>query len=138
MAVALGVAVGVALLAHSGHAQGVGDGPTAVVTTGSSENGWENVVSTGIGGGAAVAIISRFLTVLERVVTDTRGAFDRWMDKNNGKIIVKFEHKKTIVNTWAEDDPDRTGPIQTHNRRRTDPRDRNGTAESNGEDDYHG
>lgn len=69
--------------------------------------------------------VNRFLTVLERMVTDTRGWLDRWLDKTNGKFKIDF--RKTIVSTFEEGDPERTGPIRM-NRRRDDPG-RNGTHE---------
>lgn len=131
------LAVGVWLYATDGHAQAVGDGPTSVVMTSPQQgDNWGNAIGNLTWPGAAFAVVNRFLTVLERMVTDTRGFLDRWLDKTNGKLRVDF--KKTVYNTgWVEDDPDRTGPVPTHNRRRTDPRDRNGTSGSNGEDDYH-
>jgi hypothetical protein len=121
VAIAVGVAVGVACCVAVAHAQS--PDPTVVVapaapapsfTTTGADFTWPTLVGYGI---------TRFLTVLERMVTDTRGWLDRWLDKTNGKIRV--DYRKTVVSTWAEEDPDRTGPIRM-NRRRDDPG-RNGT-----------
>lgn len=121
------LAVGVWLYATDGHAQAVGDGPTSVVMTSPpTTDNWGNAIGNLTWPGAAFAVVNRFLTVLERMVTDTRGFLDRWLDKTNGKFRVDL--KKTIVSVpFAESDPDRTGPIP-HNRRRTDPG-RNGAHE---------
>lgn len=124
--VAVGVAVAAAVLTAMAHAQGVPDAQALVVSqpapvqdrfTGSPADLTWPV--------AAYLTITRFLTVLERMVTDTRGWADRWLDKTAGKI--RIDYKKTIVSTWAEDDQDRTGPIRM-NRRRDDPG-RNGASD---------
>lgn len=69
--------------------------------------------------------VNRFLTVLERMVTDTRSWLDRVLDITKGRL--KIDYRKTIVSTWSDEDPERTGPIRM-NRRRDDPG-RNGTHE---------
>lgn len=121
------------LLACAAYAQGTGDGPTAVVTmpgNGTTVSdpamGWSDALGNLTWPGAAYGVVHRFLAVLERMVTDTRGWLDRWLDKTNGKI--KIDYRKTVVSAFSENDPDRTGPIPIqHNRRSTD-RDRNGSS----------
>ncbi len=97
--------------------------PDVVVTTQSQDpNDWANTVGNMSWAAAALGCVNRFLTVLERVVTDTRGWADRWLDKTGGKFITRHDVKKTVQTIpWGEQDPDRTGPIPVqHNRRSTD------------------
>lgn len=111
------------------YAQAHAQDPTAVVVSqppaASTDGGWPATVGTVSLAAAAIAAVNRFLTVLERMVTDTRAWLDRVLDVTKGRLKVDF--RKTIVNMWPDEDPDRTGPIPQHNRRRTDPG-RNGTA----------
>jgi hypothetical protein len=126
VAALVGVAVAVAACVAVAHAQ---TDPTVVVaptqSAPSTEGGWPATVGTVSLAAAAIAAVNRFLTVLERMVTDTRAWLDRVLDVTKGRL--KVDWRKTIVNTWSEDDPDRTGPIRM-NRRRDDPG-RNGTHE---------
>lgn len=119
------------------HAQAIPtDGPTAVVMQPAATaqgNPWEAVGSVSWPT-AAYLVVTRFLTVLERMVTDTRGWLDRWLDKTGGKIKIDFKRTGMTI-PWSENDPDRTGPIPVqHNRRKTD---RNGTSPDIEDDEDH-
>jgi len=120
----------VVVLVHNAvaFAQATGDGPTSVVMTSPVDEGrgpW-GVVGDISWPAAAYGVVNRFLTVLERMVTDTRGWLDRWLDKTNGRL--KIDYRKTSVNAgYVENDPDRTGEVPQHLRRRSTDR-RNGTA----------
>lgn len=117
------------------HAQGMPtDGPTAVVTMPSTPpaDNWGTLgdLSWPV---AAYGVVHRFLAIFERVVTDTRAWLDRVLDVTKGRLKIDF--RKTVVSTFAEQDPDRTGPIPVqHNRRKTD---RNGTSPDIEDDEDH-
>lgn len=122
----LGVAVAVYALVQDSHAQAVGDGPTSVVMTSPQQgNGWGTIGDLSWPA-AAYAVVNRFLTVLERMVTDTRAWLDRALDLTKGRI--RLDHRKTIINytDTGQGPEDITGPIPRL-RRRTDDPGRNGS-----------
>lgn len=127
LAVAFAVGLTVYLLVGDAWAQGTDAGPTSIVMSppAAANNPW-GTLGDATWPVAAYGVVHRFLSVLERMVTDTRSWLDRWLDTTKGRIKVDF--RKTIVTAYGENDPDRTGPIPRHNRRRDDP-DRNGADE---------
>jgi hypothetical protein len=117
--IAVAVAAGALVFVAVSHAQGTPDAQALVV----AQPAPTPPTFTGTGGdftwpALAGYAVNRFLTVIERMVTDTRAWLDRVLDVTKGRI--KVDYRKTNIQTWAEDDPERTGPIRM-NRRRDDP-----------------
>lgn len=127
------LAVGLVGLAVA-HAQPVADGPTSVVMTAPAQPDNWGTLGDVSWPAAAYAVVSRFLSVLERMVTDTRAWLDRVLDITKGRL--KVDLRKTVVTTYGENDPDRTGPIPRPQRRRDDPG-RNGTSSDLEDDEDH-
>jgi hypothetical protein len=59
---------------------------------------------------AAAVTAWRLIDLGTKVVEQLRGAFDRWLDKTDGR--VKVDLRSTTVSTHTENDPEPTRPIR--------------------------